>query len=115
MSPSHKHEDTTIVDFPDLEAKFPGGASELMKFITSNLVYPDFIEDIDVQGRLYFSFVVEKDGSLTDIKVERGTGSGYGDDLLEFMHKMPKWTPAEVNGKIVRSRCRLPILLCPLH
>ncbi|GAB5416737.1 MAG: hypothetical protein Crog4KO_22260 [Crocinitomicaceae bacterium] len=115
LSSYAQEEDTTIYDFPDVEAQFPGGQVALMKYVTNNIVYPDSLIDMDFQSKFYFSFVVEKDGSLTDIKVERGMGSGYAEDLLAFIQKMPNWIPGELDGEAVRTRCRLPILLCPLH
>lgn len=114
LSSYSQKEDTTIVDFPDVEAQFPGGVAELMKFVTNNLVYSDSIADMDIQSKFYFSFIVEKDGSLTDIKVERGIDSNYANSLLDFFNKMPPWIPGKVNGEAVRTRCRLPLLIC-LH
>ncbi|MDA8648265.1 energy transducer TonB [bacterium] len=107
-----QQEDTTIVDFPDVEAEFPGGQARLLNFIITNIVYPDTIEyEENPPSKFYFSFIVEKDGSITQIKNERSSSDYYAKSHIDVLSKMPRWIPAKVNGEAVRSRCRLPIIL----
>lgn len=98
-------------DFPDVEAQFPGGAVELQRYVVNNIQYPDSV-GTEPPSKIYCSFVVEKDGTLTDIQIMRPNDPIWDAFYVELIQGMPKWTPAEVNGKAVRSRCRLPIIIC---
>ena len=99
-----------IVDFPDVEAAFPGGPAAMKQWIQQNVVYPEISRELGDQGRVYVTFVVEPDGSITGVEVMRG---GLTDELnreaKRLVREMPKWSPGEVKGKPVRARCRLPI------
>ena len=98
-----------IVEFPDVEAGFPGGPAEMMKWINDNVVYPQTSIEMNEQGRVFLSFVVEKDGSITNVKVERGISVDLDREAKRVVRKMPKWIPGESAGRAVRARCRLPI------
>ena len=99
-----------IVDFPDVDAQFPGGTKAMQKFIQDNVIYPEKDRRSNTQGRIYMTFIVEIDGSITRIDYMRGgvsrTINREGTRLIEIM---PPWIPGEFKGKKVRSRCRLPI------
>ena len=99
-----------IVDFPDVEATFPGGAAAMKMWIQKNVQYPEISRELGDQGRVYVTFVVEPDGSITGIDVMRG---GVTDELnreaKRLVRNMPKWDAGEVKGAKVRARCRLPI------
>ena len=129
----------SIFNVPAVNAKYPGGEGELYKFLATNIRYPKLCQSFGVQGRVIISFVVEKDGSITEIKKLRGPGmelsevdvTSYkeknpesteepkvGQDLGELLYEegvrvlkaMPKWEPAkDKDGNIVRSRFNLPI------
>ncbi|PWL27292.1 MAG: hypothetical protein DCO96_11125 [Fluviicola sp. XM-24bin1] len=99
-----------IIDFPDVEAAFPGGQAELTRFIVNNIEYPEVSIDMEEQGRVYLSFVVEKDGSITGVKVERGVSKDLDREAKRIVRAMPKWEAGEVKGKKVRTRCSLPIV-----
>ncbi len=129
----------TIYNVVKERAKFPGGDPECFKFLSMNIRYPKLCQQFGVQGRVIISFVVEKDGSITEIKKLRGPGmelseidvTSYkeknpesteepkvGQDLGELLYEegvrvlkaMPKWEPAkDKDGNIVRSRFNLPI------
>ena len=96
--------------FPDKESSFPGGAAEMRKFIALETRYPEVSRQNWDQGRVYVQFVVERDGTLTHIKI-------YGDGLtpelnaeaIRLVASMPRWTPSELNGEAVRANCRMPI------
>jgi protein TonB len=99
-----------VVYFPDLEAEYPGGAAELQKFISTTIHYPEDALENDIHGKVYLSFTVEKDGFITDIKVERGVHELLDKESVRVVEAMPQWIPGEVGGKPVRTRCRLPIV-----
>ncbi len=84
--------------------EFPGGNSALYAFLGNNLVYPELAKEIGISGKVYLNFVVEKDGSITDVKVIRGIGGGCDEEALRVVNKMPKWTPGKQRGIPVRVR-----------
>lgn len=98
-----------IIEFPDVEAGFPGGTAALQKWIVQNIQYPQTSIEMNEQGRVYLSFVVEADGSISNIAVERGVSSDLDKEAKRVVRSMPKWTPGEAKGKKARVRCRLPI------
>ena len=88
--------------------EFPGGMEKFYKFVGNNYQTP---EEEGLKGKVYVTFVVEKDGSLTDIKVIRDIGYGTGKEAIRVLNKCPKWTPGEQNGKKVRVLYSLPITI----
>ena len=98
-----------IIEFPDVEAGFPGGTAELQRWIVQNIQYPQTSIEMNEQGRVYLSFVVEADGSISNIAVERGVSADLDKEAKRVVRTMPKWTPGEAKGKKARVRCRLPI------
>jgi len=98
-----------VIPFPDRDAMFLGGSVELTKWINENVTYPQEAIEIGDQGLVYLSFVVERNGSITDIKIERGVSTELDKEAKRLVRKMPKWIAGEVKGLPVRSRCRLPI------
>lgn len=98
-----------VIEFPDVEAQFPGGAAELQRWIAENVQYPQTSIEMDEQGRVYLSFVVESDGSISNIAIERGVSPDLDREAKRLVRSMPKWTPGEAGGRKARTRCRLPI------
>ena len=97
-------------DFPDVEAAFPGGEIELQKFLKNNVKFPEICMDMDVSGRIFMKFVVEKDGTISNIQVEKNT-TGCEDFVKEakrVLQLMPAWSSAEVGGVPKRTTCRIP-------
>lgn len=88
---------------------YPGGMAKFYEFISQNYVVPE-IGHL-TEARIYVSFVVEKDGSITDIKVLRDVGYGTGKEAIRVLSKMPKWSPGIQNGRPVRVSYQLPIVL----
>ncbi|MNK61901.1 Gram-negative bacterial tonB protein [compost metagenome] len=103
-------EDNTVYNTAGIEVKpdFPGGIDKFYKFVGNNYKTP---EEEGLKGKVYVTFVVEKDGSLTDIKVLRDIGYGTGAEAIRVLKKCPKWTPGEQNGKKVRVLYSLPITI----
>ncbi|SEP18065.1 outer membrane transport energization protein TonB [Flavobacterium sp. CF108] len=103
-------EDNSVYNTAGIEVKpdFPGGMDKFYKFVGNNYKTP---EEEGLKGKVYVTFVVEKDGSLTDIKVLRDIGYGTGAEAIRVLKKCPKWTPGEQNGKKVRVLYSLPITI----
>lgn len=99
-----------IIEFPDVLAEYPGGAAEMQRWIADNVVYPQTSIEMNDQGKVYVSFVVEPDGSITNVEVIRKVTRELDNEALRLVRRMPKWTPGEAGGKKVRTRCRLPIV-----
>ncbi len=91
-------------------ADFPNGAAELQRWINMNLMYPQQAIEDGEQGRVYLSFIIEPDGSVTHVVIERGITDALDYEAARLVYSMPKWTPSTCNGVPVRTRCRLPIV-----
>jgi protein TonB len=103
--------DKTIVDFPDKEAAFKGGPAGLQRYVSNNVQYPETAIEMNQSGRVYLSFVVEKNGTLSNIIVEKSSGYKSLDrEAKRMVRGMPKWKPGKNNLRKVRTRCRLPIV-----
>jgi protein TonB len=109
---AQENRDTSTINafpFPDVEAEFPGGAVALMKYISQNITYPE--KSLDITGRIFVSFFVNVDGSVSDVTVERGLDKVLDEMAIKLIQGMPRWKPAEINGIAVKSRVRLPIVI----
>ena len=80
-----------------------------MKYIQTNIEYPPTSIEMNEQGKVYLSFVVEADGSITNVAVERGVSPDLDREAKRVVRSMPKWKPGEAKAKKSRTRCRLPI------
>ncbi len=98
-----------VYDFPEKMAQFPGGADAMDMFIRKNLEYPAALKESGVVGKVYVQFIVEKDGTITDVKVRRGTNTGLDNEAVKVIEKMPNWLPGSVRGKKVRVKQTIPI------
>lgn len=99
----------TIVDKPDLYAEFPNGANAMKEFIQNTVNYPESAINNNQTGKVYISFIVELDGSLTDVKILRGVYPDLDAEAIRIVNSMPNWNPAIYNDQKVRSKCYLPI------
>jgi len=90
--------------------EFPGGDEAMMKFIQKNIQYPDMERENDIQGRVVVGFVVNEDGSLTDINVKKGVSSGIDKEALRVVKLLPKFKPGKQQGKTVKVAFVLPIM-----
>ncbi len=98
-----------VYEFPDVEAEFPGGAKGMKKWISDNIEYPQIAIENDIEGKVYVVFVIQADGKITNVYIERSVSYELDAVAVQTIRKMPRWTPAKKNGKKVRSRARLPI------
>jgi len=105
---SESDEDQIFVFIED-NPEFVGGDKARIKFIQENIVYPQKAIESEVQGTVFLTFVVEKDGSLTNVKVLRGIGGGCDEEAIRVIKSMPKWKPGKQRGKAVRAQYNLPI------
>ena len=110
--PVIKEEEPAEVIFltSEKEAKPVGGYPAFYKYVQKNLKYPSQARRMGVDGKVYIKFVVEKDGSITDIKVIKGIGSGCDKEAVRVLKAAPRWEPGEQRGKPVRVRRSLPIV-----
>lgn len=90
--------------------QFPGGMVEYMKWLTKNLRYPPAALSRKIQGRVMVSFIVEKDGSVTNFKLEQRANTFLDNEALRVLSKMPNWTPGKENGKVCRSKVAVPVV-----
>ena len=91
---------------------FEGGDAALLKYLGENLKLPEEDKERGIQGRMVVGFIVEKDGSLTNVKVLRAVDIAIDAEVLRVVKGMPKWIPGRQNGKRVRVRYLLPIHIC---
>lgn len=89
--------------------KFPGGDEAFGRYLGKMIRYPPVAKENNLQGRVTVSFVVERDGKLTDIKVIRDIGGGCGEEAIRVLSKSPSWSPGIQNGKPVRVAYTMPI------
>lgn len=99
-----------IFDVVEENPSFPGGIDKFRNFLGSNIIYPRMARDLGVQGRVVVQFVVEKDGSVTDIVVVRSLGNGTDEEAIRVLQKSPKWNPGKQQGKAVRVKYTVPIV-----
>ncbi|MCB9224405.1 MAG: energy transducer TonB [Crocinitomicaceae bacterium] len=102
-------EEEPIADFAEVEPSFPGGEGAMMTWIQSHIEYPQIAVEMGEQGIVYVQFVVNKDGSIEQVKIMRGVSDALDDEAKRVVKNMPKWTPGEQAGKKVRVRYTLPI------
>ena len=88
---------------------FPGGQRALMSRINSNLKYPVAAEENGIQGKVLCSFVVERDGSISDVRVVRGVDPSLDREAVRVLKQMPHWIPGKKNGSVVRVRINVPV------
>jgi TonB family protein len=94
---------------PSTEATYKGGVEELVEYLSTNLQYPIDCIEMNIQGRVFLSFVVEKDGSISKIKVIKSAFKSLDEEAIRVVSKMKNWTPGTIDGQAVRTRCRLPV------
>ena len=91
-------------------AEFPGGIEAMMKFLSVNIKYPQGAKEEKITGKVIITFVVEKDGSINEIKILRDIGYGCAEEAKRVVKLMPKWKPAKQRGKAVRQQFVLPVI-----
>ena len=90
--------------------QFPGGAAKMMEFIQKNIQYPMTAQENGIQGRVFVNFVIEPDGSITNVTVMRGIGGGCDEEAIRIVQSMPNWKPGKQRGVAVRCSFTVPII-----
>ena len=104
-----KEEETKVFDVVEQMPEFPGGPAALMKWLSDNIKYPAVAEENGIQGRVVCTFVVERDGSVTDVQVARSIDPSLDKEAIRVLKKMPKWIPGRQNGSAVRVKYTVPV------
>ena len=100
----------SIYRVAEVMPQYPGGPNEIMRYIQENIKYPQSAKANKIEGRVYVTFVVEKDGSITNAAVLRGIDKECDAEALRVVSSMPKWNPGQQDGKNVRTQFTIPII-----
>ena len=101
---------TKVFDVVEEMPSFPGGNAALMSYLSSNTKYPVVAQENGVQGRVIVSFVVERDGSISDVKVARSVDPSLDREAQRVVKSMPRWSPGKQNGSTVRVKYTVPVV-----
>jgi protein TonB len=101
--------ESEVYDVVDFVADFPGGEKAMCQWLAENIEFPSLAIKNGEKGRVVVSFIVEKDGSITDPKIKSSVSPSIDGEALRVIMTMPKWNPAVKNGKTVRTRRQIPI------
>jgi len=104
-----KVEETKVFDVVEEMPQFPGGQAALLEYLAKNIKYPVVAEENGVQGRVIVTFVVERDGSITDVKVVKSVDPSLDKEATRVVKSMPKWQPGKQNGSAVRVKYTVPV------
>lgn len=110
MAQDKQAKDDKIYDTPETMPEYPGGMEAMASFLSENIVYPEKAQEKEISGRVMVQFVIEKDGSVTEVKVMRSVDPLLDAEATRVVKAMPKWKPGTVSGKPVRVRYMLPIV-----
>lgn len=110
-SPLNSHHEAKIYDFISIEKQpeFPGGITKFYEYLGKSIRYPKLALENNVQGKVFLSFIVEKDGSLSDVQITRGLGSGTDEEAIRVIKESPKWNPGIADGKTVRVKYNINV------
>ena len=104
-----KEEENKVFDVVEQMPSYPGGMGALMQYLSSNIKYPVIAEENGIQGRVICTFVVERDGSITDVRIAKSVDPSLDKEAMRVVSKMPKWIPGKQNGSAVRVKYTLPV------
>ena len=99
-----------VYDVVEVMPQYPGGQIAMLKYIMENIKYPKQIMEEGIQGRVTVSFIVEKDGRVSNVRLLRSVQPSLDKEAIRVVKSMPKWTPGKQNGKPVRVRFNLPVM-----
>ena len=98
-----------IYNIVEEAASFPGGMANCLKFLSENVKYPEDCKKEGIQGRVIAQFIIDKDGSVIDVKIVRGVHPSLDKEAIRMIEAMPKWTPGKVKGEPVKCQYTLPV------
>lgn len=104
-----KVEETKVFDVVEEMPQFPGGQAALLEYLAKNIKYPVVAEENGIQGKVIVTFVVERDGSITDVKVVKSVDPSLDKEAARVVKSMPKWQPGKQNGSAVRVKYTVPV------
>ena len=107
--PKHVVEETKIFTVVEQMPMYPGGDAALMGYLRDNIHYPTVAAENGVQGRVVVGFVVERDGSITDVNILRSVDPSLDREAMRVVKSMPRWTPGKQNGSAVRVKYQVPV------
>ena len=110
---SQSEADDEVYKIVEEMPQFPGGAAKMMEYVQQNLIYPEEARANNVQGRVFVNFIIERDGTISNVEVKRGIGSGCDEEAVRLVKLMPKWTPGKQRGNAVRCSYMLPVVFKP--
>ena len=99
-----------VFDVVEVMPQYPGGQIAMLKYIMENIKYPEQAMKEGIQGRVAVRFIVEKDGSISDVKPILSVHPLLNKEAVRVVESMPKWTPGKQNGKPVRVRFNVPVM-----
>ena len=108
MAQSKKVANDKVIEKAEVMPQFPGGDQAMMDFVAKNVQYPEEAKEKEISGRVMVGFIVEKDGSISDVKVVKGIGGGCDEEAVRVVKAMPKWKPGKEKGKPVRVSYMMP-------
>ena len=109
MAQSKKTSNDKVFEKVEDMPEFPGGEQAMMDFVGKNVQYPKEAMEKEISGRVLVGFIVEKDGSVNEVKIVRGIGGGCDEEAVRVVKAMPKWKPGKEKGKPVRVIYMMPI------
>lgn len=101
--------DTTVFTVVEQPPEFPGGSGALTEYLLKNVRYPPEARKATTKNRVYTSFIVEVDGTLTNVRILRGLGYGCDEEAMRVIQRMSRWQPGKQSGRAVRVKYNLPI------
>ena len=104
-----KEEETKVFDVVEVMPTFPGGQQALFEWLSKNIKYPVVAEENGVQGRVIVTFVVERNGSITDVQVAKSVDPSLDKEAVRVVKAMPHWIPGKQNGSAVRVKFTVPV------
>ena len=102
--------ETEIFQIVEEMPQFPGGDAKLLEYVATHIKYPQIARETGIQGRVFVGFVVEPDGSVSNVKILRGIGGGCDEEAVRVIKSLPKWKPGKQRGKAVRVSYQIPVL-----
>ena len=102
--------DQEILQIVEEMPSYPGGERALLEYVAKNIKYPQIARETGIQGRVFVGFVVEPDGSVSNVKILRGIGGGCDEEAMRVIKSLPKWKPGKQRGKAVRVSYQIPVV-----
>jgi len=108
VSTLYAQQEEEVFHVVETQPEYPGGENAMLKFIKDNLVYPESAKKNGVEGVVYVNFIIEKDGSISNVKVLRGISAECDNEIIRVVNLMPNWSPGMQRGRPVRVYFNLP-------